>query len=83
MPEQPRYRMAGEGLGLEPAQVVDPPAETPENPKPRPERDPDLRAAVVCPIPGLPADRCCKQFPCRRLPPGSKQPLPGLDVGLA
>ena len=83
MPEQQRYRMAGEELGVDPARVVDPPAEAPEKPKPKPERDTDLRAAVICPIPGLPANRCCRSFPCRRLKPGSKQPLPGLDVGLA
>lgn len=55
--------MAGEELGVDPARVVDPPTEAPEKPKPKPERDTDLRAAVICPIPGLPANRCCRSFP--------------------
>jgi len=83
MKQQQRYRMAGEDLGLAPEDVASLPAsESPEG-KPDPRPKPGRQAAVICPIPGLPADRCCKQFPCRRLPPGVKQPLPGLGIGLA
>jgi hypothetical protein len=84
MPEQQRYRMAGEDLGLTPDDVASLPAsESPEG-KPNPRPKPDQQVAGVCPIPGLPANHCCRQYhKCRLLPPGAKQPLPGLGVGLA
>ena len=75
MNEQQRNRMAGEELGLD---LSEGPGDS--EPTPGDKR----QAGGVCPIPGLPANRCCRRYhKCRLLPPGAKQPLPGLGVGLA
>jgi hypothetical protein len=66
-------RMAGSELGID---LTDPQDESPSSDS--------HQAAGVCSIPGLPANRCCRQYhKCRLLPPGAKQPLPGLGIGLA
>jgi hypothetical protein len=62
--------MAGEQLGVSPVEIADPGDES----------DSRLQAAVVCPIPGMPADRCCRRFPCVRIGAGPNHPLPGLDM---
>jgi hypothetical protein len=65
-------RMAGSELGID---LTDPQDESPSSDS--------HQAAVICPFPGLPANRCCRSYPCRRLPHGAEQPLPGLGISLA
>jgi hypothetical protein len=72
MGEHQLERVAGESLGIDLTQ-----ASTDAS------SGPGRQAAVICPFPGLPANRCCRSYPCRRLPPGAEQPLPGLDNRLA
>ncbi len=73
MGEHQLERVAGESLGIDLTQ-----ASTDAS------SGPGRQAAGVCSIPGLPANRCCRQYhKCRLLPPGAKQPLPGLGIGLA